>query len=205
VKNIERVVDISMHTKASVRQRLNEVHLSMRGFWRDEIYKNGKLIETRGWTPNQVQNTNAEILASLCKNQAGVGGFQYFALGTGLPAWDSSPPTQPYTDTALTTEVFRKAIPVGNITFRGPSPTYPDIDAGYVSPGNGGSNVIQVDTIIGIGEANGNSLREFGIFSGDATATLNSGIPSNWIVHGRIDKDSSISLTRAVRFIFEVN
>lgn len=202
MKHAERVVDIFEHSEATARGELVERYIRMRGFWRDEIFRDGELVDTRGWNRNQVQNTNAELLASLCKNQAGLLGFQYFALGTGLTAWDSSPPTQPFSDTQLTTEVFRKAIPSGNITFRDPN-TFADIDPGYASPGDG-SNVIQVDITITPSEANGNSLREFGIFSADATAAADSGLMTNWITHGRIDKDSSISLSRAVRFIFEV-
>lgn len=179
------------------RNRKAEGLVRMRGEWRDRWFDSeGKLVCDSGWYPNQVQNTNAVLLASLVKNQAGFQGALYFGFGTGLPAWDSASPTQPFSDTTLTTEVYRKAIPSSAITFRDDT-TFVDIDP---TP----SNVIQIDTTLGIGEANGNALREFGIFGGDATAAADSGLMMNWITHGRIDKNSSVSLQRSVRFTFEV-
>jgi hypothetical protein len=169
----------------------------MKGEWRDIIRdERGNIVEDTGWQHNQVQNTNAVLLASLCKNRVGYTGFLYFAFGTGLPAWDSAAPTQPFADTTLTTEVFRKAIPAVAITFRNP------VSGVNIDPTP--SNVIQVDTTLALGEANGSALREFGVFSGNATGVANSGLMTDWIVHSRIDKTSSISIDRSIRFTFEV-
>lgn len=171
--------------------------IQMRGEWRDIVRdERGNIIDDTGWRHNQVQNTNAHLLAALCKNQAGYSGYLYFAFGTGLPAWDSAAPAQPYSDTTLTTEVFRKAIPIPSITFRHP------ITGANIDPTL--SNVIQIDTTLALGEANGSALREFGVFSGDATAVADSGLMTDWIVHSRIDKNGSISIDRSIRFTFEV-
>jgi hypothetical protein len=188
-----------------VRARHSEVEgvnplkglIRMRGEWRD-VYKDerGNVVHDTGWNPNQVQNTNAVLLASVCKNRVGYTGFLYFAFGTGLPAWDTAAPTQPFTQTGLTTEVFRKSVPPASITFRNA------ITGANIEPTP--SNVIQVDVTLALGEANGNALREFGVFSGNATGVSGSGLTTNWIVHSRIDKNASISIERAVRFTFEV-
>jgi len=181
---------------ANLKAASHETIIRMIGAWRDRIYKHGRLVKDTGWVPNQVQNTNAILLASLCKNRSGYDGFQYFALGEGLASWDSSPPSQPYSDTTLTSEVFRKSIPVPTITFRHPI-------TGALSATQ--TNVIQVDVTIGTGEANGYALREFAVFGGNATVVVDSGLMVDWITHARIDKNSSISIDRSVKFTYEVN
>lgn len=171
--------------------------IRMRGEWRDIVRDPlGRVLLDTGWRANQVQNTNAIMLASLAKRRVGYDGLLWFAYGTGLPAWDSAPPAQPFAQTTLTTEVFRKTIPALSITFRDP------ITGVSIEPVP--SNVIQVDITLGLLEANGNAMREFGIFGGNATFVSNSGLMNDWIVHDRIDKNSSISIDRSVKFTFEV-
>ena len=174
----------------------NDLVFRMRGEWRDRIFRAGELVEDSGWRPNQIQNSDALLLAHLMKNTVGQAGILYFAYGTGLVSWDASPPTLDPGDTTLVTEVLRQAVPIANITFRDPS-TYVDIDP---TP----SNVIEVEMVLTSGEANGSSLREFGIFGGDASGAGDSGYMVNWVRHGRIDKDSTMTIQRSVRFTFEV-
>lgn len=167
----------------------------MKGEWRDTItYEDGTVVEG-DWRSNQVQNQNAILLASLMKNLGGKQGILQFAAGEGLPSWDGGSPAQPASDTTLTNEIFRKGISAGEITFRDPN-TFVDIEP---TP----SNVIQVDIVLGTTEANG-SLREFGIFGGDATGAADSGDMVNWVIHGRIDKDNTMTITRSIRFTFQV-
>jgi hypothetical protein len=122
----------------------------------------------------------------------------YMALGQGATSWDSSPPAKPYSNTQLTGECYREVILSSQISFRDPSTFALD---SLVTP----TNVMEFDFTIDTSEANGNALREFGLFGGNATATINSGYMINWITHSRIDKDSSISIQRTVRFTFAVS
>mgnify|MGYP003663371433 CR=1 FL=1 len=175
----------------------SESVLRIIGEWRTIIRDTqGRVLGDSGWRRNQVQNTNAILLASLIKNAAGISGVLFWAYGEGQASWDSSPPVQLETDTTLTSEVFRKAVTAPDVTFRD-STTFVDIDP---TP----SNVIQIDQLLGITEANGYSLREFGLFGGTATTTPDSGLFMNWVVHDRIDKDNSISVQRSIRFLFQV-
>jgi hypothetical protein len=176
----------SVHLEAAPR-------VIVRGKWQDKIiYENGTVVIS-DWTPNQVQNTNATLLASLMKIEAGITGIQYIAVGAGLAAWDAVPPAQPYTQTTLTTEYFRKAIAPAEITFR-------DALGNLSLPP---TNIIQIDVTLLPAEANG-TQREFGIFGGNATAAADSGYMVNWLVHGRIDKDATMTIQRSVRFTFEI-
>lgn len=175
----------------------DESVVRVKGEYRDRIFDaQGNLLEDRGWKGNQVQNTNATVLAALVKKQASWQGFQYLALGEGQSSWDTSAPAQAETDTTLNNEGFRKAVSAGNVTWRDPS-SFADVDP---TP----TNVIQVDITIATTEANGLSLREFGLFGGTATVTPDSGYMMNWVVHSRIDKDPSISIQRSIRWTFTV-
>ena len=64
------------------------------------------------------------------------------------------------------------------------------------------SSKLEITVNILSGEANGLSLREFGLFGGTATIAFDSGEMVNWIVHSRIDKDSSLEISRVIRIEF---
>ena len=146
------------------------------------------------WGFNQIQNTFANLIAGWCRSETGFLRIGFMGIGSGLVGWDTTPPTQAYSDTTLTTEYFRKAISQPEIYFIDPSTNLPT--GGTPSP------KIEIDVTLGLAEANG-TLREFGLFGGTATVTLDSGEIVNWIVHTRIDKDSSMEIDRKVRIEFE--
>lgn len=173
------------------------VRVGIKGRWRDERrYANGH-VEVTPWTPNQIQNTAATLVASLLARTfegavyPDLTGLTYLAVGSGLSAWDTTPPTQDRADTTLTTEYFRKAIPVTDIQFMDP-----DLPAGS-TPVAGPTRKITLSTTLLSGEANG-SMREFGLFGGDADGVADSGLMLNWIVHSKIEKDSSLVIVRTV-------
>lgn len=116
------------------------------------------------------------------------------AVGSGITAWDTTPPTKAYSQAALTTEYFRKAVAQTDIVYIDPST---DLSTGGVV-----SSKLEITVTLGTSEANG-ILREFGMFGGDATSTTDSGQMVNWISHSRIDKDSSLEIERKIRFEFE--
>lgn len=182
------------------RHARGEAVVRMKGEWCDvrrRFDEHGDLthLVNTGWRPNQVQNTNAQLLASLMKKQAGLEGIQYIAIGSGQASWDAGAPTQDAGDTTLDTELYRQAVPAVDISFRDAG-TLADIDP---TP----SNVIQVDATIGLADAVG-THREFGLFGGDASGAADSGYMVNWIVTPRIDKDALMTIQRTIRFTFAV-
>jgi len=169
----------------------------IRGRWRDTFHHADGTIEQGDWSPNQIQNAAAIVAASLfCRFSelpagSGWGGILYMGIGSGLTAWDTTAPTQDPADVSLTTEYFRKAIAAADMSFS-----------------DGAGNAVTVPTrfilitiTLTTAEANG-SLREFGLYGGDATATLDSGQIINWVVHPRIDKDATVTITRTVEIEF---
>jgi hypothetical protein len=113
-------------------------------------------------------------------------------IGTGLPGWDTTPPVQSYDQSTLEAEYYRLTIPQGEIIF---------IDPITGSPAGSPTNKLEITVIIGYSAANG-TMREFGLFGGTATSTLDTGEMVNWIVHDRIDKTSGFEIQRKVRIEF---
>ncbi len=176
-----------------------KVPFSIVGRWRDVIrYKDGssELGNSDGfeWKPNQIQNSFATLLAAWSRDEPGFERINFLALGTGLVGWDTTPPAQPFTQTTLQTEAFRKAITQPSIEFIDPITN--------ISTGGVPSSKIEIGVVIGLGEANGLSLREFGLFGGEATIAFDSGSMVNWVTHARIDKDSSFEIDRTIRIEF---
>jgi hypothetical protein len=174
-----------------------KVPFNIRGEWHDTYtYLDGRIEESSGefeWKPNQIQNEFAKLLASWARAESGYDRISYLAVGHGNVSWDTTPPTQSYNQTTLTDEFFRKAIPQVDIVFIDPITNLPT--------GGTPSSKIEITVNLLTSEANG-TLREFGLFGGTATGTLDSGQIVNWIVHGRIDKDTSLSIQRRIRIEF---
>ncbi len=131
------------------------------------------------------------LIAALIKRHTGYSGATYWEVGTGLASWDSAIPEPVVNDSALQTPVFRKAIALEDIVFVN--------NAGetVIDP----TNRIQITTTFISSEAN-YSLREFGIFGGNATSTLGSGLMINHKIHGVITKTNEMELTRVLRLTF---
>lgn len=145
------------------------------------------------WGWNQIQNSFATLLAAWCRGEAGYDRITFVGIGSGNVSWDTTPPTQSYSDTTLTTEYFRKAVTQANIVYIDPVTNLPT--------GGTPSSKIEITVTLLTSEANG-AMREFGLFGGTATSTLDSGQMVNWIVHSRIDKDSSLEIERKIRLEF---
>lgn len=173
--------------------------VGIRGEWKDIYQWEDGTIEQgqRGefeWRPNQIQNSFATLLATWLRGESGYSRLGFIGIGSGLVGWDSATPPQPYSQTTLTTEYFRKAIPQADIVYVDPTTGVPT--GGTPSP------KVEITSTIGSSEANGQSMREFGLFGGTATIALDSGEMVNWVVHDRIDKDSSLTIERIVRIEF---
>lgn len=169
----------------------------LRGQWKDDITLldpvTGEAVkEIPGhWRPNQIQDNSAIVVAAGLRRAGEVtsmNALSFMAVGEGQASWDTVPPAQPKADTTLDTEVFRKAIAAADMVF---------VDALGGSVVTGPTRFIRVVVVFGQSEANG-TLREFGMFGGDATVTLDSGQIFNWVVTSRVDKDTNMIITRTV-------
>lgn len=138
--------------------------IGLKGHWTIEVRENGKLVKVIDFD-NQLTNLyKNDVLTQL--NAGTTNGLQikYLAIGTGTN------PASP-TDTQLQTEVFRV------------QPTSRAITADYVQ------------TIWVIPVQMGNfTYKEIGVFAGNATATLNSGMLISR-VNVNIEKTESMEVT----------
>jgi hypothetical protein len=101
----------------------------------------------------------------------------------------------PHTQVSLVTEEIRKSITAAtDIVYLDPATNVPVI--------SGISSKIEITVLLGTTEANGVSLREFGLFGGTATGDSDSGQMVNWVTHSKIDKDSSFGIERKIRIEF---
>ena len=167
--------------------------LKITGTYKDTIrYKDGR-VKDLGWQKNLIVDNFNVLVATLLKNESGYDGVKYWVIGEGQLAWDASGPPTPFaSDNGCVSEIFRKAITPGDITF---------IDSGgnvSATP----TNIIQISVIIDYNEANGN-WREFSIMGGNATATKDSGLSLNKRNHRKIEKTNEIQVERKIRFIIE--
>lgn len=138
--------------------------IGLRGHWTIEIRKNGKLVKVIDFD-NQLTNLyKNDVLTQLNSGTTDDLQIKYLGIGTGTN------PASP-TDTQLQAEVFRV------------QPTSRAITADYAQ------------TIWVIPVQMGNfTYREIGVFAGDATATLNSGMLISR-VNVNIEKTESMEVT----------
>lgn len=154
----------------------------------DRIFKNGKLVdEIVGH--NLVVNSFLNLVMCLLKQQSGYTGIQYWAVGSGASSWDTSMPTPELTATRLTAEIGRVPISADELAFL-------DQDYKVVSTP---TNILQISHTFGADDCNG-VWREFGIFGGNATAVLNSGLMINKRHHSVITKTEEMTIERIMRF-----
>lgn len=162
--------------------------VKMTGQCIDRIYKNGVLVEEHEGH-NLVVNSFLNLVMCLLKSQNGYKGIQYWAIGSGASSWDSSPVNPVIEDNRLTAEIGRMPIDVTNIKFL--NSDYEEVS----TP----TNIIQISHTFGVSDCNG-VWREFGIFGGNATSALNSGIMINKRHHSVITKTEEMTIERIMRF-----
>lgn len=154
----------------------------------DKIYKNGILIEERTGH-NLIVNSFLKLAMSLLKGQSGYSGIGYWAVGSGASSWDTNLPDPEINATVLTAEIGRVKIAASEITF---------LDANYNQSTNP-TNILQIKHTFGVNDCNG-VWREFGIFGGNASATVNTGLMINKKHHKVITKTSDMTIERTMRF-----
>lgn len=163
-------------------------NVQMTGQSIDRIYKGGKLVEEIVGH-NLVVNTFLNLVMCLLKQQSGYSGVQYWAVGSGATTWDTTMPTPELTATRLTSEIGRVPISASDLAF---------LDSSYNKVSTP-TNILQISHTFGSSDCNG-TWREFGIFGGNATEVLNSGIMINKRHHSVITKTDEMSIERIMRF-----
>lgn len=169
------------------------------GRYRDRLRdRQGSLLWKSGWRSNRILNNCDRLLAALLKGEVGMQGLLYWAVGEGQPSWDALLPNPQPTNTQLTQEVARLPLASEQIDYiddRGNSSTTPtprleirlDID---------GSTLV---------DSGFQSLREFGLFGGDATIAPDSGFMIDRVIHPRIDVAPGMILSRTLQLTFTLS
>lgn len=134
-----------------------------------------------------------KVIASLMKGDTPAYNF-WWAVGTGKDFWDNGLPNENLNVDrhTLETEIARKFC---SLRYLDPDTELPTSEI---------TNVLEFKAVFEASEANG-FLREFSIFSGDASATPDSGMPINWKAHAKIEKTSLFNLERRLQLWLKVN
>ena len=161
----------------------------LHGTYRDEVHDwHNHLLFDSGWSANTIVETAWPLIAGLLKNDANLAGILFWAVGAGDPAWDGARVAANPATRQLHDEVQRLPLPPENIAYLDlndatvDTPTHRlEISASFSWPN-------QAQT-----------LREFGLFGGDATATKDSGYLFNYVIQPRIELPAGATLTRRLR------
>ena len=145
--------------------------------------------EITPWQSNIIVDASGKLLAALCKEEGGYGGFQYIAVGSGQEAWDTEgvPDPSPST-TQLVNELARAA---ASVIFLDES----NEETATVT------NKLEVAGVFASGVGESAPWREWCIFGGTATGSANSGVIVDYATHSALPK-SLEEWTRKVRIIF---
>jgi len=161
----------------------------LKGRYRDVVIDaHGVPVAVTPWRSNLLVDGAFTLLAALLKREPGAEGILFWAVGAGRADWDASRPAPMPWATGLVEEVGRLEVPREAIAFvdeRGA-----DVD--------GPSPNLETKLVFEWPEQQV-TLREFGLFGGDATAETGSGVMINHVVHDRIDLQPKQRLTRELR------
>lgn len=131
--------------------------------------------------------TNDFYVALASALKSGAEKHMFLAVGSGEPVWDETLPTFQRDTTHLVNELARKEIGVENIGFLN--------EAGEETETPSARLKIRANFILeeGVG-----TLRECGLFAGDASSVTGSGTLLSYFVHPRIEKLADADLMRAI-------
>jgi hypothetical protein len=128
------------------------------------------------------------VLASLLRGDAGFHGNFFVAVGEGHRIWDDSAPETTRGVTQLVHEVARRAVIPEEIS--------------YLDVNNEARTTatprLQISAAFDVEDAPG-TLRECGLFGGDATASPGSGTLMAYYIHPRLQKSPDMVLERVIR------
>ncbi len=177
------------HSRTKLKNKTKEeFNWNPTGYIVDKItnVKTGTIQIITGY--NIVVDECSRLIAALLKEEEGINGIQYWAVGEGNSDWDDlnweeNAPEPSNEANQLLNEQARK--PHDSISF---------IDAVEEETGDI-TNRLLIQVTFSEGEAN-YSLREFGLFGGDASSDTNSGIMINHYYHPVITKTEEMILER---------
>src|SRR5262245_18850954 len=155
--------------------------------------KGGTLWES-GWRRNRVVESGNRLLAALIRWEPGFSGNLFWALGEGAVSWDNLMPSPNVVDTHLSNEIGRKSLAADQVHYIDGNNNVTDTPTSRL-----GISVTFTGEELGQGV---HSLREFGLFGGDATEAANSGWMIDYVIHPRITLSAGMTLTRTLHLSF---
>jgi len=164
----------------------------MHGRYRDALAdRRGRLVSRTPWRGNTIVHKAWPLVAALVRNDGALHGILFCGVGVGDPSWDVHPATASPGSTRLHHEVVRVPVTAADLAY---------VDGrGRVATGPTG----RVEATITLtAPASGITLREFGLFGGDATPAANSGYLINYVIHPALTLAAGSTLTRRVRLSF---
>jgi peptide/nickel transport system substrate-binding protein len=162
------------------------VYIRVSGQYQDTLLHaaDGREIMRGAVRPNIIVYRSLDLIGGLLGNQGSLQGILYWAVGSGDESWDAEAPVPERTTLRLVNETFRKRVdPVQDISYDRETQTL----------------VVQVR--LEAGEVTG-TLREFGLFGGDASPMPNSGYLINHVIHPAVEMDDESVHQRELRLSF---
>lgn len=169
-----------------------KTNIKMVGEITDRIYDTkGNLISVVEGH-NIVVNTFLLAISALLKAEDDYVGIKYWAVGQGSEDWDEQLPAPTVGDEQLTSEIGRVEIQASEMK-------YLKLEGESYVESSTPTNIIQIQHTFDENTLNGD-WREFGIFAGDCTSAMNSGLMLNHRIHAVLHKTSEMVVERTMRF-----
>lgn len=160
----------------------------MRGTYRDVVREpRGRMLADTGWRENTIVDSAWPLIAGLLKNDPGLRGILFWAVGVGRAAWDTAHASVDTGAVRLVDEVDRLAVAAGAMHYVGAN----------ANPSLAPTACIEVGAAFTWRQDR--VLREFGVFGGDATPARGSGTLINHVIHPRMEIAAGRTLTRRLR------
>jgi hypothetical protein len=168
--------------------------MHIQGSYRDAVTDSqGRVQWSSSWRSNLIVHDCSVLLAALLKRHRGLRGILYWAVGEGKKEWDALCPSPRLSDSRLAVEIRRQA----------PDRIVYLDDAGQ--PSRTPTSCLEVTAAFkgqDLVRKGFRSLREFGLFGGDATEAPDSGFMIDYVIHPRIDLSPTDKLERKLRLTF---
>jgi hypothetical protein len=162
------------------------------GRYRDVVTDaRGMRLAATPWRANLLVDEAFTLLARLLAREPDTQGILFWAVGSGKASWDRSRPPAVSRTSRLTTELRRLEVPREAFA-------YVD-DRG--APSDEPPPNLEL-TLVFEWSDQAVTLREFGIFGGDAGPEADSGTMINHVIHRRIELQPAQRLTRELRLAF---
>lgn len=176
------------------RKKRDRIAVGLKGTWWYELECESGKIDRSKVRSNLITVNAKVLLAALLKNDATyVDGIMFHAVGSGDPDWDTQGTPDPiFAQTTLLAEAGRKV------------PTQIVYVDGSGDPSVTPTGIIRIKTVFEKTdlEPTGVSIREHGLFGGNATSTVDSGLLIDAIHMPAIFKDNTMKLTLFIELEF---